>query len=98
MNVVDLANFLSFSNDLSGKTSWVLSAYTEVRVESFAVQRIAFPLATFALALASHQQCDTIVFQMLRFQWFQQWELNPLKCFFTCLSVSYPICVHVLSD
>lgn len=45
MNVVDLANFLSFSNDLSGRASWVLSAYTEFRVESFAVHSIHVTLS-----------------------------------------------------
>lgn len=40
MSVADLANFLTFSNDLSGRASWVLSACTEVIVESFAMHSI----------------------------------------------------------
>lgn len=40
MSVVDFANLLSFSNDLSGRASWVLSACAEVIVGSFAVHSL----------------------------------------------------------
>lgn len=40
MSAVDLANLLPFSNDLSGRASWVLSTCVEVIVESFAVHSL----------------------------------------------------------